>query len=207
LWAITVCGLIGGYGLVHSQGYRSDRIANHASRWTAQNIDDTSYQTVQSEYGMASGGLLGVGFGNGRAKHVMPAATTDFVLATVGEETGLVGTLAVLALLGGIVWRLVHNARRAPTEFGRLVCAGTAAWIGIQTTVNVMMANAFLPAIGIPLPFISSGGSSLLALWIVFGLCQTVLRPQLAAVAVSEEDADAAGSHRGRDRRARLSRA
>ena len=80
--------------------------------------------------------------------------------------------------------------------------AGTAAWIGVQACTNVMMTNGFLPSIGIPLPFISSGGSSLIALWLAMGLCQSVLAPQ------PEKEVElAAGDNRWRDRRPRLSRA
>jgi cell division protein FtsW (lipid II flippase) len=107
----------------------------------------------------------------------LPAATTDFVWATVGEETGIWGSFIVLGVLAGIVFRLLYLARMAKTRFDMLLLFGVGSWIGIQTCVNVMMANAFLPAIGIPLPFISSGGSSLVALWMALGACQATLAP------------------------------
>ena len=154
---------------------------------------------------MASGGLFGVGIGNGRAKHILPATTTDFIMATIGEEVGLVGSLFVLSIIGAIVWRLKWLASRATDRFASLVLFGTAAWIGIQACVNVMMANGFLPAIGIPLPFISSGGSSLVALWMALGLCQSVLAPQPEPVV--EEEARETDRNRRRHGRARLSRA
>lgn len=205
LLAVVVIGLAGGLFLVKQESYRLDRFKIHASRWSPENIDDMAYQTVQSEIAMASGGIAGVGFGSGRAKHLMPATTTDFINATIAEETGFLGSMAILSVLGAIVWRLLYNARRSPSEFGRLVLVGTASWIGIQTTVNVMMANALLPAIGIPIPLISSGGSSLLALWVAFGACQSALRPQLAVVKLDKEDAHAAGGDRRRNGRAYLS--
>ena len=121
---------------------------------------------------MADGGVAGVGIGRGRAKYFLPATTTDFILATIAEETGLWGSLGVLALLGAITGRLVWLARKARSEFGGLVLYGIAAWFGIQTCTNFMMANGFLPAIGIPLPFFSSGGSSLLSLWAAVGVAQ-----------------------------------
>ena len=158
--------------------YRMQRFVDHPSRWTAKNIDDTEFQTVQSELAISSGGVLGVGLGQGRAKHVLPATTTDFIGATIGEETGLWGSLATLSVLGGLVFRLFYLAQRAPSRFGGLVLYGVGAWLGIQTCVNMMMANAFLPAIGIPLPFVSSGGSSLVALWLAIGVCQSVLAPE-----------------------------
>jgi cell division protein FtsW len=169
---------VGGAGaMVWKEPYRLDRIANHAHRWDLKNLDDIGYQTVQSELGMANGAIFGVGPGAGRSKHVMPATTTDFVMATVAEEFGLLGSLVVLATLGGLVMRLLQLARKAETKFKMLVLFGVASWIGVQSCVNIMMANGSLPAIGIPLPFISSGGSSLVALWMAIGVCQAMLIP------------------------------
>lgn len=176
LAAIAVLCAAGGVFLSQNQGYRLERIINHEQRWAEENVDDVSYQTVQAELAMASGGWTGVGIGNGKAKHVLPATTTDFVMATVAEEFGLIGAIFVLGALGFFVGRLVLLAFRAPTQFGRLYLMGFASWIGVQTTVNMTMANAALPAIGIPLPFISSGGSSLAALWLAVGMTQSVLR-------------------------------
>ncbi|MBX7134984.1 MAG: FtsW/RodA/SpoVE family cell cycle protein [Fimbriimonadaceae bacterium] len=171
--ALAVVGGVGIFAMIKAEPYRLDRIVNHAQRWQPDHVDDTGYQTTQSETAMASGGVTGVGIGAGRAKHMLPAATTDFILATIGEELGLIGSLGVLGLLGWITFRLVSLARKASSPFAQLVLAGTATWIGVQTCTNMMMANGLLPAIGIPLPFISSGGSSLLALWIGVGLCQS----------------------------------
>ncbi len=194
--------LIGTGWLVTHEEYRMNRIRHHAERWSERNMDDVGWQTVQSELGMASGALVGVGVGAGRAKHVLPAATTDFVNATIGEEFGLVGMLAVLGLLAALTIRLLMLAMSAPTQFGALVLSGLAVWIGGQTCVNVMMANGLLPAIGIPMPFISSGGSSLIALWMGLGIGNACL----ARVPETEEAYET-----GRDgwghRRTRLSRA
>jgi len=189
--------------MIQVQPYRLERFTAHGTRWEAGNLDGIAYQTVQSELAMASGGSFGVGMGAGRAKHVMPAATTDFISATIAEEFGLVGWLAVVAVLGGLTYRLAVQATRAPTRFGQLVLIGFAAWIGVQSILNLTMANGLLPAIGIPLPFISSGGSSLLALWIAVGMSQAALAPAM----VKQEDAVAADRHGWRNRRTRLSRA
>jgi cell division protein FtsW len=167
--------LIGGWILVQQQPYRLERIVNHENRWAPDNVDDTSFQTVQSELAMASGGVVGVGIGNGRAKQVIPATTTDFVMATVAEEFGLLGALVVLLTLGGVVWRLMSQAALAKSKYASLVLYGIGTWIGVQTCTNVMMANGFLPAIGIPLPFVSSGGSSLMALWCAVGIAQSAI--------------------------------
>lgn len=192
----------GGLWFTTHEQYRMDRINNHMTRWTDENMDQTGYQTVQTELGMAEGGLFGVGPGNGRAKHVLPAATTDFVLATVGEEFGLLGSLGVLTLLAGICFRLLTLARQAATQFGSLILIGMAGWIGIQTALNVMMSNGLLPAVGIPLPFISYGGSSLLALWASMGVCNAVI-----AQKPKEADEVETSRNRWRHGRPRLSRA
>jgi cell division protein FtsW len=202
LIAACCLAIVGVFAMVKQEPYRLERIANHSHRWDRGTMDDTGYQTVQSELAMASGGLGGTGVGNGRAKHVEPAATTDFVLATVGEEFGLFGVLVVIGVMGALVIRLLALAAKAPTKFGSLVLGGTAGWIGIQAAVNIMMANGTLPAIGIPLPFISSGGSSLIALWMAVGVCQSVIAPQTA-----EEGEIAPSRHRWGHRRPRLSRA
>jgi len=208
--SLVACVVIGSVGvgvMTIQQPYRMDRIIHHGARWDDEHRDDVGYQTVQSETAMANAGALGVGVGAGRAKHMLPAATTDFVLATVAEELGLVGSLAVLGLLGAIAWRLLQLAERAATPFGRLVLMGISMWIGIQSAINVLMANGTLPAIGIPLPFISSGGSSLLALMLAMGVAQSMAMQPAVDHAVVEEGANEAGRDRRGHGRTRLSRA
>ena len=172
MWLVAI-GVVGCGLLAVAQPYRLERITNHGDRWSDRHVDDIGFQTTHSESAQASGGFIGAGMGTGRAKHILPAATTDFVMATIGEEFGFVGSLATLGLLGAITWRLMHLSRLAISRYASLVLAGVGCWIGIQASVNVMMANGFLPPIGIPLPFFSSGGSSLLAMGIALGLCQS----------------------------------
>lgn len=186
--------------LVVKQPYRMERITSHGDRWSIEHVDDNTYQTVQSEVAMAGGGITGEGLGNGRAKHVLPATTTDFVLATIAEETGLLGSWLILAVMGGLAVRIFYLAQGVKDRFPKLVLTGVGAWIGVQACVNMMMANAFMPPIGIPMPFISSGGSSLLALWLAVGLCQSMLRP-----APVKGEVLAISDHRWRNRGAHLS--
>ncbi|HMS57001.1 MAG TPA: FtsW/RodA/SpoVE family cell cycle protein [Fimbriimonadaceae bacterium] len=203
--SLAVAGVLAGMGatvMVIQQPYRLERFKHHFARWTEERQDDTGYQTVQSEIAQASGGALGVGVGSGRAKHVMPAATTDFIMATIGEELGIWGSCGIILILGGIVGRLVVLANQTKDRFRMLIFYGVGGWIGIQTVVNVVMANGVLPAIGIPMPFVSTGGSSLLALWMAIGLAQSAARP----VSVTEE-AYVDGRNRRRNRWPRLSRA
>lgn len=175
----SLMGIMGITFLVKKQPYRLERILNHSQRWSPEMLDDLGYQTTQSETAMAGGGLFGVGIGAGRSKHMLPAATTDFILATIAEEVGFLGACGVICLLGGITIRLVVLGQQNKNRFTQMVLYGTASWMGIQTCTNIMMANGSLPAIGIPLPFVSSGGSSLLALWIAIGICQSVLHMPL----------------------------
>lgn len=201
----TVVIAVLGVAFVRMESYRLDRIANHFHRWESHNVDGIAYQTVQSELAMASGAILGQGIGNGRAKHVLPAATTDFISTTIAEEFGFFGWLTVAGLLGALTFRLLSLARTANTKFGSMVLLGVGTWIGIQTVTNLMMANGTLPPIGIPLPFISYGGSSLAALWLGLGICQSVLAPHMAVVQVEEDTELEASRDRRRDRGTRLS--
>jgi cell division protein FtsW len=201
--ALVVALVFGSVGfLVVKQPYRLDRIVNHSTRWDKENVDDNGYQTTRAEVGIATGSIFGVGLGNGWVKHKIPAPTTDFIMATVAEETGLVGTLAVISIIAGLVLRLLWLARNTFDRFGKLVLTGIAVWIGVQTCVNLMMANATLPAIGIPVPFVSSGGSSLVALWLAIGIAQSVVAPP-----IKKEARRASGFKWWWHRRSRLSRA
>ena len=188
---------------IADQPYRLERLTSHSARWEPENIRGRGYQTVVSETALARGGVFGVGLGQGVAKHTLPAPTTDFVLTTVGEEFGLVGALFVVMLLALVSWRLLWLAARAPDRFGRLALVGFGVWIGVQACTNVLMVNGSVPPIGIPLPFISYGGSSLLALWMAVGLSMTMAGKQ------SEKEVERPETRRygWRNRRARVSRA
>ena len=188
---------------VVEQPYRLERLTTHAARWEPENVRGKGYQTVISETALARGGVFGVGLGDGTAKHRLPAPTTDFVLTTVGEEFGLVGALSVVMLLAVVSWRLLWLAARAPDRFGRLALVGFGVWIGIQACTNVLMVNGTVPPIGVPLPFISYGGSSLLALWMAVGLSMT-MGGQQSKKEVKKPETRRYG---WRNRRARVSRA
>lgn len=202
LVTITMFTAVGIGFMIYEEPYRLERITSHFHRWEDHHMEDIGYQTTQSEAAMASGGLTGVGIGAGRAKHMMPAATTDFALATVAEEAGFLGVLTVVGMMGFLVWRLIVMAQASATLFGRYLCGGVAIWMTIQATVNLMMANGTLPPIGIPFPFFSSGGSALAAVWIALGMCQSA-----AAESLKEGEEVETRRDGWRNRRARLSRA
>lgn len=202
--AVGLTLLVGLSFFVITQPYRLQRFTVHPVRWEKENINKDSYQTIHSELAMASGGVIGTGFGSGRAKYMLPATTTDFIMATIAEECGFWGPMVCLVVVGGIAFRLLQKGYANEDKFKRLVLIGVGWWIAIQATTNLMMANATIPAIGIPFPFISAGGSSLIALWITLAVCERMsVAPELEKV----EAKNAIGYYRRRNRRSRLSRA
>lgn len=123
-----------------------------------------NHQPLQALYGLASGGWLGVGLGRSRQKWgSLAEAHTDYVLAIIGEELGLIGTLLVLVLFVVLAWAGVRVALRSSTFFTRLVASGITAWLLMQASINVLVVLGLLPVLGVPLPFLSYGGSALLA--------------------------------------------
>ncbi|HET9784591.1 MAG TPA: putative lipid II flippase FtsW [Terriglobales bacterium] len=148
------------YLLVFHVAYRRERILAFLHPW--QHARDVAFQTVQSLIALGSGGWTGVGLMNSRQKlFFLPEAHTDFIFAVVGEEFGWIGcTLVVLGFLV-FLWRGLRIARRAPDAFARLLAIGVTAMIVIQALINFSVVTSLVPNKGIPLPFISYGGSSL----------------------------------------------
>jgi cell division protein FtsW len=120
--------------------------------------------------GLASGGIFGVGLGGSRQKWGnLPEAHTDFIFAVIGEELGLLGTLFILALLGTLIYSALRISMRTTDSFTRFACAGIAAWISIQTVLNIGSAVSLLPVVGVTLPLLSYGGSALIATYMGIG--------------------------------------
>jgi len=138
------------------------------------------YHITQSKIAIGSGGLFGKGFGNGSQSHLeyLPEAHTDFVFATMAEEWGMAGGLFVLFVFGVILRWGLKVARNGPNRFARLLAAGMTATIFFYVAVNLMMVMGFAPVVGIPLPFLSHGGSSMLTIMICFGTLMAVERWQ-----------------------------
>jgi cell division protein FtsW len=127
-------------------------------------LSGDSYQVQQALIAVGSGGTWGLGLGNGRQKlGFLPENHTDFVLATIGEELGFAGIVVVMALVGLLVWRGFVIARSAADRFGCYLATGISALFGLQALVNMAVVLEVIPAKGITLPFLSYGGSSLLA--------------------------------------------
>jgi cell division protein FtsW len=155
--------------------YRYRRLMGFRDPWA--DPLNTGYQTIQAQVGVANGGLMGTGLGEGRAKWgFLPFPHTDFIFAVIGEELGLVGALTVIALFLALGVLGIRTALRAPDRFGMLVAAGVTTWILFQAAVNIGAVIGALPITGVPLPFVSFGGSSLLVLMAAAGLLLNVAR-------------------------------
>jgi cell division protein FtsW len=132
--------------------------------WLNSELDPSGagWQLRQGLIALGSGGWFGVGLGNSRQKwDYLPNAHSDFVFAVLGEELGLIGALAVLSLFGALLFAGIRIAMNAPDAFGRLLAAGITGWIGLQILVNLGAVTGLLPITGVPLPFLSFGGTAL----------------------------------------------
>jgi cell division protein FtsW len=154
----------------------------------------SGYQVTQSLIGLGSGNLVGVGLGSSRFKWgALPNAHTDFIFSVIGEELGIIGAVAVLTLLVALCWFGLRAAQRAPDRFGTLLGVGLVAWIASETFINVGAVIGLLPVTGIPLPFISFGGSSLVITMVAAGILVNIARQGAA------EDLSAAHRPRARN--------
>ncbi|HYZ52906.1 MAG TPA: putative lipid II flippase FtsW [Streptosporangiaceae bacterium] len=139
-------------------------------------------QGIQGKYALGSGGLFGVGLGASREKWGwVPESTSDFIFAIIGEELGLVGTLCVCALYGGLAFAGLRVARRVEDTFTRLAAAAITAWIVMQAVVNIGAVIGVLPITGVPLPLISAGLSSLLITMVALGMLMSFARHEPGA--------------------------
>ncbi len=155
--------------------YRRARIFAFVDPW--KDPLNTGFHIVQSLLALGSGGLFGVGLGASRAKFFyLPEQYTDFIFSVLGEELGLIGTLAVIALFITLAYRSIRIALAAPDRFGFFLAVGCAAMITIQAFVNIGVVSSSWPVTGVPLPFISFGGSSLVVNLLAVALIANVGR-------------------------------
>jgi cell division protein FtsW len=160
------------------------------------------YNTMQALMALAMGGLAGVGLGASRQKYLyLPAPSTDFIYAIIGEEWGLIGTMIVLCLFLVIAWQGYRIAIHAPDTFSGLLAAGITTWLVAQAAINMMVVTALWPVTGIPLPFISYGGTALIINLVAVGILLSISRETQTGSVL-----DALGDLRRRDRRAHLPR-
>jgi cell division protein FtsW len=161
------------YVFIRMEPYRLHRILAFVDPWA--DPLNTGFQAIQSVVALGSGGITGLGLGHSIQKYQwLPFAHTDFIFAIVGEETGLLGTTIVLALFGLFTYRGYRVALKAPDAFGSLLACGVTTWIAFQALVNIAAVTVTLPTTGIPLPFISYGGSSLAITLLAVGILMNV---------------------------------
>ncbi len=161
--------------LIVQSPWRRARMLGFLDPWADPH--DNGYQTLKSLHAMASGGIDGMGLGEGRAKWgFLPYAHTDFIFAVIGEELGMIGTLFVVVLFAAIAAAGLGVALRAPDRFGMLLAVGVTAWIVMQAALNMGAVLAVLPIVGITLPLLSFGGTSLVATLAAVGVLLNVAR-------------------------------
>ncbi|MGH9017930.1 MAG: putative lipid II flippase FtsW [Acidimicrobiales bacterium] len=158
-----------GFALGLAEPYRRERLLSFLNPFA--HAQGSGYQVVQSLVGLGSGRFFGLGLAAGREKWgLLPNAHTDFIFSVIGEQAGLVGALVVLGLFAALAWYGLRAASRAPDRFGSLMAVAATCWITSQAVINIGAVIGLLPVTGIPLPFISFGGSSLVITMVAGGV-------------------------------------
>lgn len=163
--------------LIIKAPYRLARIMAFLDPW--EDSLGIGFQLTQSQIALGSGGLFGVGLGRSIQKlFYLPAAHTDFILSIIGEELGFVGTFTVIGLFIFLVWQGSKIAKRTVDDFGYFLSTGIVVMIGLQAVVNIGVSIGALPTKGLPLPFVSYGGSALISNMVALGLLLNISRFQ-----------------------------
>ncbi|HVC79786.1 MAG TPA: FtsW/RodA/SpoVE family cell cycle protein [Chloroflexota bacterium] len=178
------------YFVLHSGGYWQKRIEIWQAPFANQQAG--GYQISRSLLAFWHGGLAGVGLGNGQLKDSIPAPQTDTIFATIGEETGLIGALIVVALFAYFAYRGIRISMLAQDMFGKLLAAGITTYLVVQALLNMLSVTNIIPFTGVPLPFISFGGSSLVVNLLAVGILLNVSRH---LEPVPEERSDLTGTY------------
>ncbi|MDU5106870.1 stage V sporulation protein E [Clostridium sp.] len=160
LLSLIPVGLAAGLALIFTHSYRLDRLTSFLNPWADPSGD--SYQLIQSLYALGSGGIFGVGLGNSRQKALfMPEPHNDFIFSIIGEELGLIGCIFIIVLFMFIVIRGATIAVKARDNYGFLLAIGIISVIALQALINIAVVSGSMPVTGVPMPFISYGGTSL----------------------------------------------
>lgn len=161
--------------LILAEPYRLKRLLAFVDPWASPLGE--GYQLIQSYYALGSGGWFGVGLFNSRQKYMfLPFAESDFIFSIIGEELGLIGCIFVIALFCIFVWRSVVIALRAENRFQTYVAAGVGIVVAVQALLNIAVVSGSVPPTGLPMPFVSSGGSSLVVFAAATGLLEGIAR-------------------------------
>lgn len=162
------------------QQYQVDRLTAFAN--PNKDTQGVGYNTAQARLTIGAGGLTGAGLFQGGQTNggFVPEQKTDFVFTVAGEELGFVGCAGIVVLLGLVLWRIIRIGGRSPDLYGRIVAAGVAGWFTFQAFENIGMNLGIMPVTGVPLPFVSYGGSSMFATWIAIGVLMGIYRARPA---------------------------
>ncbi|MFG2328628.1 rod shape-determining protein RodA [Streptomyces sp. NPDC048604] len=186
-WVLGLIGAgVGGAVLVTALGMLDEYQINRFAAFANPELDPAGvgYNTNQARIAIGSGGLYGAGLfkGHQTSGQFVPEQQTDFIYTVAGEELGFLGAGLILVLLGVILWRACRIARETTELYGTVVAAGIIAWFAFQSFENIGMNLGIMPVAGLPLPFVSYGGSSMFAVWVGIGLLQSirVQRPMTA---------------------------
>jgi cell division protein FtsW len=214
-WVYLSMGLMTAFGTIAiaASGFRRARVASMLDPWSQ--AQGKGYQAVQALLAFGTGGVNGLGLGLSRQKwFYLPEAHTDFIFAMIGEEAGLIGTLAVVAAFVILVYAGIKIAMGSRDQFGRLVAGALTGMLGLQAVLNMAAVTGLFPVTGKPLPFISYGGSSVIVTMISLGLILSVSQYGACAPGAvkaapprrSKEPSRASSDERRRDRGARVPR-
>jgi cell division protein FtsW len=169
--------------------YRARRFLVVFDPFSPDEYKNAGWQPAHSLLGLASGGVFGVGLGASRQKWGnLSEAHTDFIFSVIGEELGLLGTLIVLLLFSALIYSIFRVAFRAKDPMSRYACAGIGSWIAFQTIMNIGSATSLIPVVGVTLPLVSYGGSSLVATYLALGFVLGAARRDPAAMADLEKN-------------------
>lgn len=170
---IGICGIVGCVLFILFAGYRADRVRI----WLAPEQYADGYQTVQSLYAVGSGGLFGLGYGKSVQKMgFIPESHNDMIFSVVCEELGIVGAVILITLFVIFLYRLALIAMNAGDRFGSLVTCGVMAHVAVQLLINMGVVTNTIPPTGVPMPFISYGGSSIIFILTEIGIVMSVAR-------------------------------
>jgi cell division protein FtsW len=197
--------IVGVLVMTMAQPYQRARLTAFLNPWASKST--AGFQAVQGQIALGSGGLLGVGLGKSVQKiFYLPEAQTDFILAVIGEELGVLGVCGVVFLYGMIAYAGLRTARRAADRYAKLLATGLTSLILSQGVLNIFVVLGLAPLTGVPLPFISYAPTNLCIMLASVGLLLNISRPgarRLKAVAPSKPGADADRERRRKERRSR----
>lgn len=169
LGSIAAAGVAAVYLAIILEPYRMRRFTSFMDPWA--DPQNSGYHIIQGLYAIGSGGLLGLGLGQSKQKFLyLPENHTDFIFAIIAEELGFIGVSLVMLLFAVFIWRGLKIAIASTDPFASLLATGITAWVGVQSIINIGAVTNSLPVTGIPLPFISYGGASLLVLMAGVGI-------------------------------------